>query len=437
MCYREKHLVAGSAHQPPPRYGQRAETFRKGRIKEAELQRPFPFSEHVASEPDERCGPMCNAFPDVVRSPHRIADCRCQNPRLEINKTTMNLNDIISSYDPAAPLAEASTIPASWYLDPRVAELERQTVFSASWQVAARLEQVERPGQYVTCDIAGEPLIVVRGNDNRIRAFFNVCRHHAAAVMTQLAGDAAHLQCPYHGWTYSLEGHLKSAPDLGSIRNFDRNSMGLLPVQLAVWLRWVFVRIDNEGPPVTEIADLDISRFHWFERRSYRLDCNWKVFVDNYLDGGYHVPHLHTALDRVLDYFDYQIELGERSCLQWSPFSGGGRALYYWIYPNFMINVYPSAMDTNLVIPRGLSETEVVFDFYFTDVSENARPRNLASIAASEEIQNEDVAICASVQRGLASRAYVSGRLSARREGGEHLFHRLLYADLCRGALKT
>jgi len=95
-----------------------------------------------------------------------------------------------------------------------------------------------------------------------------------------------------------------------------------------------------------------------------------------------------------------------------------------------MINIYPAAMDTNLVIPRGISRTEVVFDFYFTDVSNAARERNLASIAASEEIQNEDVAICSSVQRGLASRAYNSGRLSARREGGEHLFHRLLHADL-------
>jgi choline monooxygenase len=147
------------------------------------------------------------------------------------------------------------------------------------------------------------------------------------------------------------------------------------------------------------------------------------------------VPHLHKGLDRVLDYSEYQIELGERFCLQWSPFSGVGRANYYWIYPNFMINVYPSAMDTNLVIPRGPALSEVIFDFYFTDVSDAARDRNLASVEGSEEIQNEDVAICASVQRGLASRAYTSGRLSARREGGEHLFHRLLHADLTVGAV--
>jgi len=346
---------------------------------------------------------------------------------------SMDLDKIISSYDPTAQLGEASTIPASWYLDPELAELERQTVFSRSWQVVARVDQVQKPGQYVTCDVASEPLIIARGNDGVLRGFFNVCRHHAAAVMKDSCGEADHMQCPYHGWTYALNGDLKSAPDLGSVSNFDRNSMGLMPVELAVWERWILARLDPDGAQMTDLANLDVSHFRWFERRHYMLECNWKVFVDNYLDGGYHVPHLHKGLNHVLDYSEYQIELGERFCLQWSPFAGGGRALYYWIYPNFMINIYPAAMDTNLVIPRGISRTEVVFDFYFTDVSNAARKRNLASIAASEEIQNEDVAICSSVQRGLASRAYNSGRLSARREAGEHLFHRLLHADLLNG----
>ena len=345
----------------------------------------------------------------------------------------MSLKEIIASYDPAAPLAEASTIPASWYLDAGVAALERQTVFSNSWQFAARLEQVHNPGEYVTCDVAGEPVVVVRGLDNILRGFFNVCRHHAAAVMTDSCGTAAHLQCPYHGWTYSLEGQLKTAPDLGTVRHFDRETMGLVPVETTIWNRWVLVRLNPQGPAPAEIAGLRTNHYHWFERRRYMLDCNWKVFVDNYLDGGYHVPHLHKGLDSVLEYSGYQIESGERFCLQWSPFAGGDRALYYWIYPNLMINIYPEAMDTNLVIPRGLSQTEVVFDFYFSRVSDETRTRNIASVEASEGIQNEDVAICASVQRGLASRAYTSGRLSVRREGGEHLFHRLLHSDLTSG----
>lgn len=344
----------------------------------------------------------------------------------------MSLKKTIESYDPDLPLAEAVTIPASWYLDKELAAWERNTVFARSWQLAGRIEQVPEPGRYLTCEIAGEPLLVVRGSDAVLRGFFNVCRHHAAAVLDQPQGRAADLRCPYHGWTYSLEGALKSAPDLGAVCGFDRAAMGLKPVQVAVWKRWIFVKIDPVAAALEEIPGLESGGFHWFERRHYLLACNWKVFVDNYLDGGYHVPHLHQGLDGRLDYAQYEIETGERSCLQWSPVEGG-RALYYWIYPNLMVNLYPEAMDTNLVLPRGVSETEVVFDFYYRDVSEEARARNLASVAASERIQNEDVGICKSVQRGLASRAYDCGRLSVRREAGEHLFHRLLHADLKSG----
>jgi choline monooxygenase len=182
------------------------------------------------------------------------------------------------------------------------------------------------------------------------------------------------------------------------------------------------------------------------------LDCNWKVFVDNYLDGGYHVPHLHKGLDSMLEYGEYTIENGEHFCLQSSPIVSkrerkkggkkagqtravrpGDRAYYYWTYPNFMINCYGRAMDTNLVIPQGIDRTEVIFDFYFTDVSGRARAANRRSIDISQQIQDEDVAICAAVQRGLRSRAYSTGRLSVRREAGEHLFHRLLHADLKAG----
>jgi choline monooxygenase len=166
--------------------------------------------------------------------------------------------------------------------------------------------------------------------------------------------------------------------------------------------------------------------------------------VDNYLDGGYHVPHLHKGLNSVLDYAQYAIENGKRHCLQSSPMVSegaeaqtgavrqGDRALYYWIYPNFMVNWYEGYLDTNLVRPLGANRTEVIFDFYFRDVSEAAQQRNRASIAVGERIQDEDTGICHSVQRGLASRAYGAGRLSVRREAGEHLFHRLLAEDLKR-----
>jgi choline monooxygenase len=377
-----------------------------------------------------------------------------------------SLLEIIDSYNPSAPLEEALTIPAPWYTDQALYNLELQTVFANSWQLAGRVDQVRETGQYVTSDIAGEPIVVVRGTDGVLRGFFNACRHHAAAVMTEPEGKANQLRCPYHGWTYSLAGELKGTPDFSGVCNFDRAANGLLPVQTGVWEDWVFVRVqgrDTSGPSVAnephgndlesflgadlinQIRPLGLEKLQWMERRHYDFDCNWKVFVDNYLDGGYHVPHLHKGLDSVLDYSNYTIENGQRFCLQSSPIVSDGaepetgavrkgdRALYYWIYPNFMINLYDGVMDTNLVIPLGVDKTEVIFDFYFPDVSESARERNRASIEVGQRIQDEDVSICRSVQRGLNSRAYKAGRLSVRREAGEHLFHRLLHADLQAG----
>jgi choline monooxygenase len=373
-----------------------------------------------------------------------------------------SLQAIIDSYDPSASLPQASTIPSSWYTDQRVFELEQQTVFSSSWQVAARLDQLRDPGNYVTTDIAGEPIVIVRGSDSELRGFFNVCRHHAAAVMTEPEGLATQMQCPYHGWTYSLEGQLKGTPDFTGVCNFDRTANGLAPVEIASWEQWVFVRLKEKQNPslnrpspslaeflgshlISEIENLGLEKVHWIERRHYTLNCNWKVFVDNYLDGGYHVPHLHKGLDSVLDYSRYTIENGERFCLQSSPIvspetsneigavRSGKSALYYWLYPNFMLNYYEGVLDTNLVRPLALDRTEVVFDFYFADVSDTARARNLASIDVGDRIQREDLDICESVQRGLNSRAYNAGRLSVRREAGEHLFHRLLCADLRAG----
>ncbi len=365
---------------------------------------------------------------------------------------TTPLPELINSYNPNLPLEEAFTIPASWYTNQDLYDLEMQTVFADSWQLAGRLDQVKKPGQYVTSEIAGEPIVVVRGDDGTLRGFFNVCRHHAAAVLTEAHGHASQLRCPYHGWTYSLEGRLKGTPDFAGVCNFERGENGLVPVETAVWENWAFVRTNQcaSNPLVEfltpklidEVRPLSLENLYWLERQHYAFDCNWKVFVDNYLDGGYHVPHLHKGLDSVLDYNNYMIESGERHCLQWSPLVSkgaesqtgavrkGDRALYYWIYPNFMINLYDGVMDTNLVIPRGVDKTEVIFDFYFPDLSGGALEHNRASIEVGQRIQDEDVAICRSVQRGLASRAYKAGRLSVRREAGEHLFHKLLHADL-------
>jgi choline monooxygenase len=293
--------------------------------------------------------------------------------------------------------------------------------------------------------------VVVRADDGPLRAFFNVCRHHAAAVVTEAQGCAKQFRCPYHGWTYGIDGALKGMVEFDGVCNFDRAKNGLVPIRVDTWENFVFVNLDGRAAPLSNflgavpslVAPLQLTeKLHYFDRRVYTLNCNWKVYVDNYLDGGYHVPHAHKGLSSVIEYTQYTIENFERACLQSSPLSSNadsaagvaatrqGRAFYLWIYPNFMINAYEGVMDTNLVLPLGVDKCAVIFDYYFGDISTAAEAHNKGSIAVSEKVQDEDMAICDAVQRGLHSRAYQAGRLSVRREAGEHLFHRLLHADL-------
>jgi len=317
--------------------------------------------------------------------------------------------------------------------------------------VVGRLDQVREAGQFFTVDVNEEPLLIVRSEDGKLRGFYNVCRHHAAAVEPQASGCAKQFRCPYHGWTYGNDGTLKGMVEFEGVCDFDRKDNGLVPIRVDTWENFVFVNLDGKAVPLTQflgqvpslVAPLKIAEnLHHFDRRTYTLKCNWKVYVDNYLDGGYHVPHAHKGLSSVVEYTKYTIENFERACLQSSPLDASGaadsaigstrqgHAFYLWIYPNFTINAYSGVMDTNLVLPLGVDQCAVIFDYYFADISSAAAQQHRDSIAVSEKVQDEDMAICDSVQRGLASRAYVAGRLSVRREAGEHLFHRLLYQDM-------
>jgi choline monooxygenase len=361
------------------------------------------------------------------------------------------VKEILAQYNSAAPLNEAYTIPAPWYTDERIAKLELSNVFSKTWQPVGRLSQLEKPGDYVTARVAGEPIVAVRGSDGGLRAFYNVCRHHAMTVMNEPCGHAQHMRCPYHGWTYNLEGELRGMTEFEGVAHFERQDNGLVPVRVETWEKYAFVNLDAPAPSLAEslgklvelTQPLGLSELQFVERRSYIQDCNWKVYVDNYLDGGYHVPHMHKGLNSVLDYTNYTIENAGRTCIQSSPVAvdskseasaaatrKGDRAYYLWQYPNFMLNWYEGYLDTNIVLPLGPSRCEVIFDFYFGDTSEAAMPYVRESMSVSERVQQEDIIICDGVQRGLSSRAYQAGRLSVRREAGEHLFHRLLAADL-------
>jgi choline monooxygenase len=358
-----------------------------------------------------------------------------------------SLRETVRSFDPELPLEKARTIPAEWYFDPEILALEKQAIFGDTWQMVGRAETVARPGCFLTADVAGEPVLVVRDEQGTLRAFPNVCRHRAALVVTEPCGCATRLRCRYHGWTYDLEGRLRGVPEFDGVADFRREDNGLPPLAVAEWGPWVWTHLGQQPPVLAEwltplaprlAGALDALRF--VERREYELACNWKVFVDNYLDGGYHINTVHPGLANVLDYSRYHTEMYPEASVQVGPLVAphsdegesvsrvrtGGEVQYWWLFPNLMINVTGNVMDTNLVLPLGPERCRVLFDFFFSRTEADSPSFTRDSIAVSHAIQLEDAGICEEVQRGLASRSYSTGRFSVRREGPGYHFHQLL-----------
>ncbi len=364
---------------------------------------------------------------------------------------TRDLADKLNAFDPTLPLDRARTIPAAWYFDADIAAAERDAVFANTWQAVGRTDQVANPGCYFTADVAGEPILVVRDEQGTLRAFANVCRHRAAQVMCEAQGSATKLRCRYHGWTYDLAGKLRGVPEFDGVSDFRREDNGLHEYHVAVWGPMILVHLGKNPPPLAEFlaplpqktADRDLDKLRFVERREYELACNWKIFVDNYLDGGYHVNTVHPGLAGVLDYAQYRTEVFENSSVQLSPLKpsgdlgnvrSGDMAQYWWVFPNVMLNIYQGVMDTNHVWPLGPNRCRIVFDFYFANtVGPDAQKYIADSIAVAEQIQQEDIGICEEVQRGLASRSYDTGRFSVRREIAGYHFHKLLGRQLGAG----
>jgi choline monooxygenase len=336
------------------------------------------------------------------------------------------------------PLARARTIPSAWYVEPRFHDADREWIFARTWQGMAHAAQVAAPGQYVTENIAGEPVIIVRGKDGVLRAFYNVCRHRGGPLALEPEGCANALQCRYHGWTYLLDGSLRGVPAMDHTELFDKKDFGLRPVQVQEWQGLVFVNLDPGAPPLADfmagiadqIAPTRLERLRFVRRVDYSVACNWKVYVDNYLEG-YHVPYVHPELAKLYDYRQYVTTPHRWYSLQHSPLTGdnlysrdgGGEAFYYCIFPNFMLNILPGRLQTNYVLPDGHDRCRVIFQYFHDEVDE---ARVEADVAYSDGVQAEDAEICARVQQGLASRAYDTGRFSVRYEAGVHHFQELV-----------
>jgi choline monooxygenase len=370
----------------------------------------------------------------------------------------MSSNPAHPDVDPQLECAE--TLASRFYTDPAVLALEKERVFRRTWQLVGTLAHpcgepggakrtIADPETYFTCDVAGEPVVVVRDKAGTLRVFSNVCRHRAGPI-AQGSGCRKVLNCAYHGWTYTLDGRLIGTPEIDGVEFFDRSTLGMFPLRCETWEQFIFVNFAPGGPSLAEYLgnipelanEFSFDGLSLVERRDYVVNSNWKVYVDNYLEG-YHIPTVHPGLMKEIDYPRYRCETfryhsqqlgpvkevspGDSSERIYVPGMGFKDALYFWVFPNLMLNIYPDNVSINLIVPLSHDKTLTIFEWYFHDAdSQSAHQRAAKAIAFSDNVQQEDIHICEAVQRGLQSAAYDRGRYSVKRENGVHHFHLLL-----------
>ena len=331
-------------------------------------------------------------------------------------------------------LEEASALDPSFYTRADIFDLEMKAIVGPHWQVIGAAGSVVAPGDVIAREIAGVPVLVVRGAEGELNGFYNICPHRAGPVATCDARGLKRLRCGYHGWSYDYTGQLVAAPEMQGARNFDRSDIRLTPIDVLEWNGFVFARLGPglsfedlyAGVGARAGADAFAGLVH-HTALVYEVNANWKVYVDNFLEG-YHVPFVHPSLTRFIDYREYTTELGPWWSLQSSPVDecgpyAAGEGLYFFVYPNTMLNIMPGRIQTNRVLPTGLDSCRVEFDFYYAPGAEGRAEEDLRF---SDLVQEEDRTICEHVQKGLVSGVYRPGRLCPAREGGVWHWQNLL-----------
>ena len=355
-----------------------------------------------------------------------------------MNATTFDV-DAAEATRLARDLEQGRTLPLSWYTDPAVTAAEMDKIFADTWQYIGRAADVAEAGQFVTADIAGNPVVVVRDRDGSLNAFHNVCRHRAAEVVLEECGQRRTLQCHYHAWTYGLDGILKGAPRSGSENNFPQGELGLRRAAAATWGPFLFANLSPSPAPLEEqLADvpaltagagIDVDDLKFAFRVEYDLKCNWKVAIENYLEC-YHCPTAHPGFSHVLDTDMAAYELVLESTMAWqngplrpigpgatpeSGYTGRDGAVpegrYFAVFPNMKVNINPGLPNLSIgpVLPVGPDNSHGYLDYYFgPDVSQQWIDD---MIVFDNEVGAEDTVLVESVHRGIKSGAVPQGRI--------------------------
>jgi phenylpropionate dioxygenase-like ring-hydroxylating dioxygenase large terminal subunit len=352
----------------------------------------------------------------------------------------------------AADLDRGLSLPASWFTDPAIAALEHERIFRHTWQYVGRQEQVANVGDYFTAQVGGDiPVVIVRTAEG-LKALVNVCRHRRHEVMSG-AGNCKAMQCPYHAWTYNLDGSLRNAPRSDREAAFSKEDFPLLSLSVDTWGRWIFVNADpgaaplasflGELPRIVAEAGMDLGQLQFCAREEWARDANWKVMIENFLEC-YHCPVQHPAFSAVIDvrpdayglqayeWFSSQAgSVRETISGKEPPYDADGDVLeaqFHYFWPNFTISINPGKpnLAIDVWIPDGPGRTRGFSEHYFgPDVSREWAEQMMAFNA---QVGAEDDHLTGSVQRGLGAGVPDQGRFLL---NSEHLiahFQRMVLA---------
>ena len=374
------------------------------------------------------------------------------------NNVSAGMSTTPTTMDLGQSLEQGYTLPASWYTKSDMFRREQRRIFRRDWQYAGLLEDVPRPGDFYSYRSGNLSLIILRDEDERLRGFVNVCRHRGSELILQERGHRATLQCHYHAWTYNLDGSLRAAPGMKDEAAFDRDDFWLFPVSIGTWGPFIFVNPDAQAAPLSETlgelpelvatTGLDLSLLRRRVRRSYDIAANWKVVVDNYLEC-YHCPVAHPSFCDLIDVGDYVVREYEHFSTQTGALkesAKGGQpnlydvagvaghevkdGFYTYLWPNFTLNIYPGPgnVSLNLFVPLDVNRTLAIYDYCFVDAVGDREAEDFVRFI--DQVQEEDIVLCESVQRGLRSGYFDQGKLMLARENGLRHFQKLVYGKL-------
>ncbi len=331
-----------------------------------------------------------------------------------------------------ATIADGRTLPFDWYSDPAVLRLEQERIFRRAWQYVARADQVAEPGSFCATDAGGLPVVVVRDKEGVLRAFVNVCRHRGSLVC-EGEGRRETLQCPYHAWTYDLDGSLRTAPRSDREPDFDREGLGLRPVLVDTWGPFLFVNPATEAAPLAETlgelpelvaaSGVDLDSLRFLQRSTSAYEANWKVCCENYLEC-YHCQVAHPGFSKVVDVSveAYVLEESRFFSTQYGPvrekwkgdFDPRGpveRGQFHFVWPNLTINIMPGHPNLSIgpVVPAGPERTSRFLDYFAGPEVEEAWIRDMLEV--DSQVGAEDTVLVERVQKGVRTGGLEQGRL--------------------------